>query len=256
MRVLQRMCGRVWLWPSTDSESVVQSDDRRKKEVHSPQRPSLQTCRCTTLSGNVRGIRLKRNDPSIPLQHKRGTLGGRRASQRRAIGRITWFKGWLDGRRSVIESAEKDFFDFYYDSPGTFWQSVALNVACHGTAILEVYILLCFMGARSGLFLALVLEALTKLINTVGTFNPGNVETYEGGNMIIFRLLGISSAAVLTMALCRRARILFWAVIGALCLIVMSRATARRKLASAEATGQINASDLLLSQIPCDSILQ
>ena len=172
----------------------------------------------------------------------------------RAIGRITWFKGWLDGKRSVIESAEKNFFDFYYDSPGTFWQSVALNVACHGTAILEVYILLCFMGARRGLFLALVLEALTKLINTVGTFNPGNVGTYEGGNMIIFRLLGISSAAGLTMALCRRARILFWAAIGALCLIVMSRATGRRKLASTEATGRPNASDLLLSQIPCDSI--
>jgi Lysylphosphatidylglycerol synthase TM region len=174
----------------------------------------------------------------------------------RAIGRITWFTGWLDGKRSVIESAEKNFFDFYYDSPGTFWQSLALNVACHGTAILEVYILLCFMGARSGLFLALVLEALTKLINTVGTFNPGNVGTYEGGNMIIFRLLGISSAAGLTMALCRRARILFWAVIGALCLIVMSRATGRRKLASTEATGQTNAADLLLSQIPCDSIPQ
>ena len=174
----------------------------------------------------------------------------------RAIGRITWFKGWLDGKRSVIESAEKNFFDFYYDSPGTFWQSVALNVACHGTAILEVYILLCFMGARSGLFLALVLEALTKLINTVGTLNPGNVGTYEGGNMIIFRLLGISSAAGLTMAICRRARILFWVAIGALCLIVMSRATARRKLASTEATGQTNASDLLLSQVPCDSIPQ
>jgi hypothetical protein len=141
----------------------------------------------------------------------------------RAIGRITWFKGWLDGKRSVIESAEKNLFEFYYETPGAFWQSVSLNVACHGTAILEVYILLCFMGARSGLFLALVLEALTKLINIVGTINPGNVGTYEGGNMMIFRLLGVSGAAGLTMALCRRARILFWAAIGALCLIMMSK---------------------------------
>ena len=90
-------------------------------------------------------------------------------------------------------------------------------------------------GGESGLFLALVLEALTKLINIVGAFNPGNVGTYEGGNMIIFRLLGISGAAGLTMALCRRARILFWAAIGALCLIVMSKATGRRELACSEA---------------------
>lgn len=172
----------------------------------------------------------------------------------RAIGRIAWFKGWLDGKHTVIESAEEDFFDFYYEAPGPFWHSVALNIACHGTAIFEVYILLCFMGARSGLFLALVLEALTKLINIIGAFNPGNVGTYEGGNMVIFRLLGISSVAGLTMALCRRARILFWAAIGALCLIVMSNATGRRELASSGATVRTNASDLFVSKISCDSI--
>jgi len=119
---------------------------------------------------------------------------------------------------------------------------------------MEVYVLLCFMGARSGLFLALVLEALTKLSNTVGTFNPGNVGIYEGGNMIIFRLLRISGAAGLTMALCRRVRILFWAAVGALCLTAMSRATGRRELACTEATVWTNTPDLLRSSIPCDSI--
>ena len=172
----------------------------------------------------------------------------------RAAGRITWFKVWLDGKHSVIESAERKFFDFYYKNPRAFWQSMALNIACHGTAILEVYVLLYLMGAKSGLFLAVVLEALTKLINIVGTFNPGNVGTYEGGNMMIFRLLHISSAAGLTMALCRRARILFWAAIGALCLIVMSKATGRLAPARSEATGRTNTSDLLLSQNPCNSI--
>jgi len=174
----------------------------------------------------------------------------------RAIGRVTWFKDWLDGKHSVIESAEKNLFEFYYKKPWAFWQSVALNIACHGTAILEVYILLCFMDAKSGLFLALVLEALTKLINTVGTFNPGNVGTYEGGNMMIFRLLHISSVAGLTMALCRRARLLFWAAIGALCLIVMSKATGRLEAASAETTCRSEASDLLLSQTRCDATVK
>ena len=36
----------------------------------------------------------------------------------RAIGQITWFKGWLDGKHSVIESAERNLFDFYYETPG------------------------------------------------------------------------------------------------------------------------------------------
>jgi hypothetical protein len=113
--------------------------------------------------------------------------------------------------------------------------------------MLEVYILLLLMGASSGPLIALIVEALTKLVNVVGALNPGNVGTYEGGNLIIARLLRISSAAGLTMALCRRARILFWAAIGALCLTVMSRSSNRRKSPSSEAALPTRASDLLLS---------
>jgi hypothetical protein len=161
-----------------------------------------------------------------------------------AIGRLT--KGWLSGKQSVIESAERNLFDFYGETTGAFWRSLGLNIAYHGTAILEVYILLLFMGARGSFLVALVLEALTKLVNVVGSLNPGNVGTYEGGNMIIARLLRVSSAAGLTMALCRRARILFWGAVGALCLTAMSKSP-QRKLAYVGATVPANGSDLLLS---------
>jgi hypothetical protein len=68
-----------------------------------------------------------------------------------------------------------------------------------------------------------VLEGLTKLINLVGALNPGNIGTYEGGNMLITKLFGVTGTAGLTLALCRRARSLFWAAIGAICLILMRR---------------------------------
>jgi hypothetical protein len=164
-----------------------------------------------------------------------------------AVSRLRWTKGWLSGKQPTIQSAERNLFDFYHKTPGVFWQSVALNIACHGTVILEVYILLLFMGVRSGVLVALVLEALTKLVNIVGNLNPGNVGTFEAGNVIIARLLRISSAAGLTMALCRRARILFWAAIGALCLTVMSKSAGQHNLVSSEAAVPANASDLLLS---------
>ncbi len=141
----------------------------------------------------------------------------------RAIGRLGWIKTWLDGKQSVIEAAEKNLFDFFHKAPGIFWGSLVLNLASHATAILEVYVLLYFMGRRKSLLVALVVEALTKLINVVGTLNPGNVGTFEGGNMIVARLIHISGGAGLTIALCRRVRILFWAAIGAICLTVMSK---------------------------------
>lgn len=163
-----------------------------------------------------------------------------------AIGRLKWIDRWLTDKQSVIQSAEKHFFDFYHETPRAFWQSLALNIAWHGTAISEVYTLLHMMGSRSGLLVVLVVEALTKFVNVVGAVNPGNAGTYEGGNMIIARLVGISSAAGLTVALCRRARILFWAAIGALCLTVMTKQAGQSKLACSEAI-PTSASELVLS---------
>jgi Lysylphosphatidylglycerol synthase TM region len=181
---------------------------------------------------------------SVAAIHKRWPVFSGTA---RAIGRLAWIKGWLSGKHSVIQCAERNLFDFYHETPRAFWHGLALNLSCHGTAILEVYILLLFMGAPSGLLVALVLESLTKLVNVVGALNPGNVGTYEGGNMIIARLFHISSATGLTMALCRRARILFWSAIGAICMTVMSNQTNQRELVYGDATVPTNAADLFLS---------
>jgi len=148
------------------------------------------------------------------------------------IGSLPRFKNWVLGKQVIIDSAESNLFRFYHETPKAFWASLILNIACHGMAILEVYVLLHFMGAKAGLLGAFVLEAFTKLINVVGALNPGNLGTYEGGNMILTRLLGIAGAAGLTLGLCRRARSLFWKAMGFSCLIAMSKSTqhARRSL--------------------------
>jgi uncharacterized membrane protein YuzA (DUF378 family) len=66
-------------------------------------------------------------------------------------------------------------------------------------------------------------ESLTKVINLVGAFNPGNFGTYEAGNMIIAKIFGVTSTAGLTLALCRRVRVIFWAGVGAMCMMAMKR---------------------------------
>jgi len=132
-------------------------------------------------------------------------------------------KTWLAGKQSVIDSAESNLLNFHREAPKRFWASVILNLTSHGIAVFEVYLLLHFMGARAGFVDALVVEAFTKLINVVGALNPGNFGTYEAGNIILSRLLGIGGNAGLTLGLCRRVRSLFWKGIGLLCLIAMSR---------------------------------
>src|SRR5271165_7230869 len=124
----------------------------------------------------------------------------------KSIARFPGFKHWLHGKQSIIESVESNLFSFHRNAPKASWATLILNAGCHGIAVLEVYLLLYYMGTRTGVVGALVIEAFTKLINVIGSFNPGNVGTYEGGNIMLTRLLGIASASGLTLALCRRVR--------------------------------------------------
>ena len=141
----------------------------------------------------------------------------------RAIGRLRWLHNWVGGKQSTIDSAEHNLLTFPREAPTAFWASLMLNLLWHGLAVLEVYLVLKFMGTRIALIGAFVLEGLTKVINLVGALNPGNLGTYEGGNMLIARIFGVTGTAGLTLALCRRTRAVFWAGVGAICMTVMKR---------------------------------
>ena len=86
---------------------------------------------------------------------------------------------------------------------------------------------MCLLGAKITFLAALAIEALTKMINIIGLFNPGNIGTYEGGNMLIAKMFGLTAAAGLTLALARRVRAIFWAAVGGLCVVVLSKSKRR-----------------------------
>ena len=141
----------------------------------------------------------------------------------RAAGRLRHFRSWLESRESTISSVESRLFEFHRDTPRAFWASFVLNLVCHGLAVLEVYLILRLMGVKVSFLGALIFEALTKLVNVVGFFNPGNIGTYEGGNVLIAKMFRLSSGTGLVLGLARRSRAIFWAAVGAVCLIMLSR---------------------------------
>jgi hypothetical protein len=143
------------------------------------------------------------------------------ANAARVIGRLPWFHNLVNSKLCVIDSAEHNLLTFYREEPTAFCASLVLNLLWHAMAVLEVYLILRFMGARIGLVRALALEGLTKVINLVGALSPGNFGTYEGGNMLIAEMFGVTGTAGLTLALCRRARVVFWAGVAAICMTVM-----------------------------------
>ena len=139
------------------------------------------------------------------------------------LGRIRVLGGWIERQSSLIESVEHRLLNFYHRTPAAFWGSFALNLAGQAAAILEVYLILLLLGAKISVLGALAIEALTKLVNIVGLFNPGNIGTYEGGNVLIARLFGLTAATGLTLGLVRRVRGIFWAAAGGACLVLLSK---------------------------------
>ena len=150
----------------------------------------------------------------------------------RAIGRLPRLHNWVSDKQLIVDSAEHDLLTFHSEAPAAFWATLLLNGIWHMLAVLEVYIILRFIGAGFTAGGAFIVEGLTKVINLVGALNPGNFGTYEGGNMLIAKIFGVTGTAGLTLALCRRARTVFWAGVGAMCMIVMKKAEAPRTIAA------------------------
>jgi len=143
----------------------------------------------------------------------------------RMLCRTRYFKLWIERERPLIYSVENTLLDFYHRTSHAFWASFLLNLACHAAAVFEVYLILWLIGSKVSLFGAFAIEASTKLVNVAGTFNPGNIGTYEGGNMLIARMFGLAGATGLTLAFIRRMRALSWAGVGGVCLFILTRRT-------------------------------
>jgi phosphatidylglycerophosphate synthase len=146
----------------------------------------------------------------------------------RIVARVPSFKNWMENRLLLVQSVENALFDFHHKTPGAFWGSFSLNLAAQCMAVSEVCLILWLMGVKMGFFGALVIEAMTKLVNALGNFNPGNIGTYEGGTMLIGKMFGLSSATGLALGLSRRLRSFFWAAVGVICFVLLTRSRKHR----------------------------
>ena len=145
----------------------------------------------------------------------------------RLFARVPLLKQSIENRYVLIQSIENALLDFHHNCRGAFWCSFLLILASHCLAVMEVCLILWLIGVKLGLLSALVVEAMTKLVNVIGNINPGNFGTFEGGTMLISKMFGLSGAVGLTLGLARRLRALFWTAVGGTCLFILTRSRSR-----------------------------
>src|SRR6266550_1529412 len=131
-----------------------------------------------------------------------------------SLGRRGFRPRFLRTRRHHIYRVELTVYGFYKRRRAAFFSMIGLDLTSHATSVLEVYVTLKMLGFVPHIGAAYIIESLTKVINFAFAFVPATIGVYEGGTEIILKSLGFAAAAGVTLAIVRKAAIIFWTVIG------------------------------------------
>lgn len=133
-------------------------------------------------------------------------------------------------KKDTFESVESNVFHFYHDRRADFVGVFGISMLTHCVSVAEVFLVLKLLGNVPFISTAFIIESLTKVINASFSFIPGTIGAYEGGNGIILRTLGYTTATGIALALVRRGAILFSTFIGGIVLLWRTAAGGAKRL--------------------------
>jgi uncharacterized membrane protein YbhN (UPF0104 family) len=140
--------------------------------------------------------------------------------------------GFVLRKREAIRTVESNVFHFYHERQADFFKIFAISMAVHAVSVTEVYTVLSFLDERAVVTNAFIIESLTKVINAAFSFIPSAIGVYEGGNGVILKTLGYTTAAGVALGLVRRGAILFSAAIGLSIVIWRTTEASAKRLAN------------------------
>lgn len=155
---------------------------------------------------------------AIWLAHKRPAL-------------TAWVRKALRGRLTrpldKLQGLETQTYSALSTSPARLGTVLACEVAFHAASVTEAWLTLTLLQGSASLFNAFLLDTVNRLINVVFRAVPMRVGVDEVTTSGFAEMLGLGSPSGLTLALVRKARMLFWAGIG---LALLGRRAIRRIL--------------------------
>lgn len=123
-------------------------------------------------------------------------------------------------RSHLLKAAEKardldETISGFYEGGGMrFLASLGLNFLGWLGGAVEAYVLLRLLGVEATLPMVWAIEALSVLANNLFFFVPARLGGSDGGKVLTFVSMGMSSALGLSFGLLRRAREVFYVALG------------------------------------------
>jgi len=140
--------------------------------------------------------------------------------------------GWIAGktdsksfkdRSHAIGRTEDKIHNFYKRRGSRLYFVLFLEFVANIVNVLEVYVILFFIGTSASYLSAYIIEAMMKVVNILFFFVPGQVGVMEGGNAILLNMLGLGASAGVTLSLIEKIKAIFWAGYGLMVWLVAFR---------------------------------
>jgi hypothetical protein len=141
----------------------------------------------------------------------------------------------LETRRGRVQVFEDRVYGFYGRNRARLLPVMLLEACFHAAGVAEVYLTLFLIsGAAPPLLAAFVLESVNRVINVVFKFVPLKFGVDEAGTGSLAGVLSLATASGVTVAIVRKARVIFWIALG-LAWLIRRGLSVRAVAAEAEA---------------------
>ncbi|MEJ7615878.1 MAG: lysylphosphatidylglycerol synthase transmembrane domain-containing protein [Pyrinomonadaceae bacterium] len=118
-------------------------------------------------------------------------------------------------RRSRVANLEDGIYGFYQRNRSRFLPILLFECIFHLAGVAEVYVTLLFISDMPPTILAaIILESVNRIINVVFKFVPLRVGVDEAGTGLLTNVLKFGTATGVTLAIVRKARLIFWTGAG------------------------------------------
>jgi len=137
-----------------------------------------------------------------------------------ALARLLPAGASFEDRIDRVRTIEQQIYTFAARRPTAAARLVSAEVVFHALGVLELYVTWwMMMGAAPTLLLAFVLEGANRLVTVVFKIVPLRLGVDETSTGAFTQLLGYGPTPGATLAILRKARVLFWTVVGTALLV-------------------------------------
>lgn len=151
-----------------------------------------------------------------------------------------FFQNVLKNGRFHIKLFENLIFDFYRSSSNRFAPIIFCQIIYHACGIAEVWFILSRISdAIPSFYSSFLLESVSRVVTITFKLIPFAIGVDEASSQFIAENLGLGLAVGLTIAILRKGRILFWAIMGVLIILKRGLSLAEVLRHAEAATGDL-----------------